>query len=65
MARKTITIDVDENLLITANKEISNLMYEFDDDLSSADEDSDNRDIEEQRDAMKHAMLIINKLIWE
>ncbi|WP_210123986.1 MULTISPECIES: hypothetical protein [unclassified Staphylococcus] len=65
MPRKTITVDVDENLLITANREITNLLYDFNDELSSVDDDTDESDIEEQRDAMEHAAKIINKLIWE
>ncbi|WP_210143274.1 hypothetical protein [Staphylococcus sp. GDY8P193P] len=65
MPRKTITVDVNENLLITANREITNLLYDFNDELSSVDDDTDESDIEEQRDAMEHAAKIINKLIWE
>ncbi|WP_210133357.1 hypothetical protein [Staphylococcus sp. GDY8P199P] len=65
MPRKTIMVDVDENLLITANREITNLLYDFNDELSSVDDDTDESDIEEQRDAMEHAAKIINKLIWE
>ncbi|MBK4056007.1 hypothetical protein JJL22_14275, partial [Staphylococcus aureus] len=51
MPKKTVTIDVDENLLVVASNEISELLYEYDSELMSADEDGDNRDIEEKRDA--------------
>ncbi|MCG1703990.1 hypothetical protein K4P65_04695 [Staphylococcus epidermidis] len=63
-AKKTVTIDVDENLLVVASNEISELLYEYDSELMSADEDGDNRDIEEKRDALKHAVQIIDKLTW-
>ncbi|MBU7348791.1 hypothetical protein [Staphylococcus aureus] len=56
MPKKTVTIDVDENLLVVASNEISELM--------SADEDGDNRDIEEKRDALKQSIQIIDKLTW-
>lgn len=65
MAKKTITMDVDENLLVVASGEISELLYEYDNELTSVDEDGDNRDIEEKRDAMKHAIQIIDKLTWD
>ncbi|HEG9450347.1 TPA: hypothetical protein SH810_002579 [Staphylococcus aureus] len=64
MPKKTVTIDVDENLLVVASNEISELLYEYDSELMSADEDSDNRDIEEKRDALKQAIQIIDKLTW-
>lgn len=64
MAKRTITIDVDENLLVTANSSISNLLYEIDDDLMSSDEEDDNRDLEEQRDALKYVVKMIDKLLW-
>lgn len=64
MPKKTVTIDVDENLLVVANNEISELLYEYDSELMSADEDGDYRDIEEKRDALKHAVQIIDKLTW-
>ncbi|HGO1501044.1 TPA: hypothetical protein ACK0DK_002661 [Staphylococcus aureus] len=63
MPKKTVTIDVDENLLVVASNEISELLYEYDSELMSADEDGDNRDIEEKkRDALKQAIQIIDKL---
>nr|WP_095324646.1 DUF1024 family protein [Staphylococcus aureus] len=62
--KKTVTIDVDENLLVVASNEISELLYEYDSELMSADEDGDNRDIEEKRDALKQAIQIIDKLTW-
>lgn len=64
MPKKTITIDVDETLLVVARDEISELLYEYENDLMSADEEGDSRDIEEQRDAIKHVIQIINKLTW-
>lgn len=64
MAKRTITIDVDENLLATANSSIGNLLYEIDDDLMSSDEEDDNRDLEEQRDALKYVVKMIDKLLW-
>lgn len=64
MAKRTITIDVDENLLVTVNSSISNLLYEIDDDLMSSDEEDDNRDLEEQRDALKYVVKMIDKLLW-
>ncbi|SUK67745.1 phage protein [Staphylococcus aureus] len=64
MPKKTVTIDVDENLLVVASNEISELLYEYDSELMSADEDVDNRDIEEKRDALKQAIQIIDKLTW-
>ncbi|HCZ1965441.1 TPA: hypothetical protein O2P76_002576 [Staphylococcus aureus] len=64
MPKKTVTIDVDENLLVVASNEISELLYEYDSELMSADEDDDNRDIEEKRDALKQAIQIIDKLTW-
>ena len=64
MAKRTITIDVDENLLVTANSSIANLLYEIDDDLMSSDEEDDNRDLEEQRDALKYVVKMIDKLLW-
>ncbi len=39
MPKKTVTIDVDENLLVVASNEISELLYEYDSELMSADED--------------------------
>lgn len=65
MAKKTITMDIDENLLVVASGEISELLYEYDDELTSVDEDGDNRDIEEKRDALKQAIQIIDKLTWD
>lgn len=65
MAKRTITIDVDENLLATANSSIGNLLYEIDDDLMSSDDEDDNRDLEEQRDALKYVVKMIDKLLWE
>lgn len=65
MPKKTVTMDVDENLLVVASGEISELLYEYDNELTSADEDGDNRDIEEKRDAIKHAIQIIDKLTWD
>ncbi|WP_326515238.1 hypothetical protein [Staphylococcus hominis] len=64
MAKRTITIDVDENLLATANSSIGNLLYEIDDDLMSSDDEDDNRDLEEQRDALKYVVKMIDKLLW-
>lgn len=64
MAKRTITIDVDENLLVTANSSIANLLYEIDDDLTSSDDEDDNRDLEEQRDALKYVVKMIDKLLW-
>ncbi|MGZ9438276.1 hypothetical protein [Staphylococcus epidermidis] len=64
MPKKTVTIDVDENLLVVANNEISELLYEYDSELMSADEEGDFSDVEEQRDAIKHAIQIIDKLTW-
>lgn len=64
MAKRTITIDVDENLLVTANSSIANLLYEIDDDLMSSDGEDDNRDLEEQRDALKYVVKMIDKLLW-
>lgn len=64
MPKKTVTIDVDENLLVVANNEISELLYEYDSELMSDDENGDYRDIEEKRDALKHAVQIIDKLTW-
>ncbi|HCU8809416.1 TPA: hypothetical protein OVH25_001890, partial [Staphylococcus aureus] len=53
MPKKTVTQTLDENLLVVASNEISELLYEYDSELMSADEDGDNRDIEEKRDALK------------
>ena len=64
MPKKIVTMDVDENLLVLASNEISELLHEYDSELMSADEDGDNRDIEEKRDAIKHAIQIIDKLTW-
>lgn len=64
MAKRTITIDVDENLLVTANSSIANLLYEINDDLMSSDDEDDNRDLEEQRDALKYVVKMIDKLLW-
>lgn len=64
MAKRTITIDIDENLLVTANSSIANLLYEIDDDLMSSDDEDDNRDLEEQRDALKYVVKMIDKLLW-
>ena len=64
MPKKTVTIDVDENLLVVASREMSELLYEFDDDLMSADEEDDVSDVEEKRDSIKHAIQIIDKLTW-
>lgn len=64
MPKKTLTIDVDENLLVVASHEISELLYELDDDLMSADEEDDISDVEEKRDSIKQAIQIIDKLTW-
>mgnify|MGYP007057659693 FL=1 len=64
MPKKTITFDVDENLLVLAGGEISELLYEYDNELMSADEEDDVSDVEEKRDAIKHAIQIIDKLTW-
>ncbi|MGI8163095.1 hypothetical protein ACR0RE_10895 [Staphylococcus haemolyticus] len=64
MPKKTMTFDVDENLLVVASGEMSELLCEYDSDLMSADEEEDVSDVEEQRDAMKHAIQIIEKLTW-
>lgn len=64
MVKRTITIDVDENLLATANYSIGNLLYEIDDDLMSSDDEDDNRDLEEQRDALKYVVKMIDRLLW-
>lgn len=64
MAKRTITIDVDENLLVTANSSIANLLYEIDDDLMSSDDEDNNRDLEEQRDALNYVVKMIDKLLW-
>lgn len=64
MPKKTITFDVDENLLVVASNEISELLYEYDSELMSADEEEDVSDVEEKRDAIKHAIQIIDKLTW-
>lgn len=64
MPKKTMTFDVDENLLVVASDEMSELLYEYDSELMSADEEEDVSDVEEQRDAIKHAIQIINKLTW-
>lgn len=64
MPKKTVTIDVDENLLVVASHEMSELLYEFDDDLMSADEEDDVSDVEEKRDSIKQAIQIIDKLTW-
>lgn len=64
MPKKTVTIDVDENLLVVASNEISELLYEYDSELMSADEEDDTSDIEEKRDAIKQAIQIIDKLTW-
>lgn len=64
MPKKTVTIDVDENLLVVASNEMSELLYEYDNELMSVDENGDYRDIEEKRDALKHAVQIIDKLTW-
>lgn len=63
MPKKTMTFDVDENLLVLASNEMSELLYEYDSELMSADEE-DVSDVEEQRDAIKHAIQIIDKLTW-
>lgn len=64
MPKKMMTFDVDENLLVVASNEMSELLYEYDSNLMSADEDDDVSDVEEQRDAIKHAIQIIDKLTW-
>lgn len=64
MPKKTLTIDVDENLLVVASNEMSELLYELDDDLMSADEEDDISDVEEKRDSIKQAIQIIDKLTW-
>lgn len=65
MPKKTVTIDVDENLLVLASNEISELLYEYDSELMSADEEDDASDVEEKRNVIKHAIQIIDKLTWE
>ncbi|WP_145368593.1 hypothetical protein [Staphylococcus epidermidis] len=64
MPKKTMSFDVDENLLVVASNEMSELLHEFDSELMSADEEGDFSDVEEQRDAIKHAIQIIDKLTW-
>lgn len=64
MPKKIITFDVDENLLVVASNEMSELLYEYDSELMSADEEDDTSDVEEKRDAIKHAIQIIDKLTW-
>lgn len=64
MPKKTMTFDVDENLLVVASNEISEILYEYDSELMSADEEDDTSDVEEKRDAIKHAIQIIDKLTW-
>ncbi|NGG05635.1 hypothetical protein G0Z61_08410 [Staphylococcus aureus] len=64
MPKKTVTVDVDENLLVVARDEMSELLYGYDSELMLADEDGDNRDIEERRYAIKQAIQIIDKLTW-
>lgn len=49
MPKKTVTIDVDENLLVVASNEISELLYEYDSELMSADEDGD-REISKKKE---------------
>lgn len=63
MPRKTVTIDVDENLLVASN-EISELLYEYDSELMSSDDEDDVSDVEEKRDAIKQTIQIIDKLTW-
>lgn len=41
MPKKTMSFDVDENLLVVANNEISELLCEYDNELISADEEGD------------------------
>ncbi|HEI3087834.1 TPA: transcriptional regulator [Staphylococcus aureus] len=57
MPKKTVTIDVDENLLVVASNEISELLYEYDSELMSADEDveapSDFPKLSDQYDLMR------------
>ncbi|MCD9075950.1 hypothetical protein [Staphylococcus haemolyticus] len=64
MPKKTVTIDVDENLLVLASNEISELLYESDSELMSSDDEGDVSDVEEKRDAIKQAIQIIDKLTW-
>lgn len=64
MPKKTLTIDVDENLLVVASNEMSELIYEYDSELMSADEEEDVSDVEEKRDSIKQAIQIIDKLTW-
>ncbi len=64
MPKKTVTIDVDENLLVLASNEISELLYEYDSELMSSDDEDDVSDVEEKRDAIKQAIQIIDKLTW-
>lgn len=64
MPKKTLTIDVDENLLVVASNEMSELLYEYDSELMSADEEEDVSDVEEKRDSIKQAIQIIDKLTW-
>ncbi|NGD05834.1 hypothetical protein G0X40_01330 [Staphylococcus aureus] len=64
MPKKTVTIDVDENLLVVARDEMSELLYGYDSELMLADEEYDVSDVEEQRYAIKHAIQIIDKLTW-
>ena len=53
MPKKTMSFDVDENLLVVANNEISELLYEYDSELMSDDENGDYRDIEEKKRCIK------------
>ncbi|MBE7352678.1 hypothetical protein [Staphylococcus haemolyticus] len=64
MPKKTMTFDVDENLLVVASNEMSELLYEYDSELMSADEEEDVSDVEEQRDAIKYVVKMIDKLLW-
>ncbi|WP_447401349.1 hypothetical protein [Staphylococcus aureus] len=64
MPKKTVTIDVDENLLVVASNEISELLYEYDSELLSADEDGEIEISKKKRDALKQAIQIIDKLTW-
>lgn len=64
MPKKTVTIDVDENLLVLASNEISELLCEYDSELMSSDDEDDVSDVEEKRDAIKQAIQIIDKLTW-
>ncbi len=51
MPKKTVTIDVDENLLVVASNECKEFF--IDDELMSADEDGNNGDIRRKKRRIK------------